>query len=90
MNSGLKNGQFFSTTELLTDAKSHYQQPATTMLQEVENYRIIVLCTNLRDPIVSGKIQLYACLGIVENQTAVWSGTPWLMDSGTSKHFTMN
>jgi len=87
----LKNRSVFSSQNCLHDAKVSLPAPSTERLQEVEklpNYDAYVhimrdhmsqenknpLCTSLN----CGKCN--SCL----------PGAPWLMDSGASKHFTMN
>jgi len=88
---GLKNRSVFSSQNCAHDTKVSLPAPSTKRLQKVEilpNYEAYVhimrdhmsqenlnpLCTSLN----CGKCN--SCL----------PGAPWLMDSGASKHFTMN
>jgi len=87
----VKNRSVFSPQNCLHDAKVSLPAPSTERLQEVEilpNYDAYVHI--MRDHMSQeNKNPLYTSLKCGKCNSCLPS-TPWLMDSGASKHFTMN
>jgi len=88
---GVKNRLVFSSQNCTHDIKVSLPVPFSDRLQEVEilpNYDTYV---HIMGDLMSqkNKIPLYTSLNCGKCNSCL-SGAPWLMDSGASKHFTMN
>jgi len=88
---GIKNRSVFSPQNCLHDAKVSLPVPSTKRLQEVEilpNYEAYVHI--MRDHMSQeNKTPLCTSLNCGKCNSCLPTA-PWFMDSGTSKHFTMN
>jgi len=88
---GIKNRSVFSPQNCLHDAKVSLPEPSTKRLQEVEilpNYEAYV---NIIRDHMSQENKTPLCTSLnCEKCNSCSPGAPWLMDSGASKHFTMN
>jgi len=88
---GVKNRSVFPSQNCTHDAKVSLPAPSSNRLQEVEilpNYDAYV---HIMGDLMSQENKISSCMSLNCGKCNSCSpSTPWLMDSGTSKHFTMN
>jgi len=88
---GLKNRSVFSSQNCAHDTKVSLPAPSTKRLQEVEilpNYEAYVHI--MRDHMSQENLNPLCMSLNCGKCNSCLPGAPWLMDSGASKHFTMN
>jgi len=91
MNLGYKNRSVFPSQNCTHDAKVSLPAPSIERQWEVETLPNYDAYVHVMGDLMSqeNKIPLYTSLNCGKCNSCLPSA-PWLMDSGTSKHFTMN
>jgi len=87
---GVKNKSVFSSQNCTHDAKVSLPAPSSRQ-QEVEILQNYEAYVHIMRDLMSQENKISSCMSLNCGKCNSCSpSTPWLMDSGTSKHFTMN
>jgi len=87
----VKNRSVFPSQNCTHDAKVSLPAPFSSRLQKVEKLPNYDTYVHIMGDLMSQENKIPLCMSLNCGKcNSCLPGTPWLMDSGTSKHFTMN